>query len=525
MQLAPNPFSFLRWHFVDFRAFALVFTTMGAGSSSYPGDGTYGYHVVSVTEGSPGHKAGLEAFFDYLVAIDGHRLNKVDSTLQDVLGRNENRAVNLTVYNSKKDSCRDVSFTPTRTWGGQGLLGINIRFTSFEGANENVWHIMDVVPGSPAACAGLQSDVDYVIGSDQHMTAGDDICSLVENHDGKALKLYVYSTVTDACREVTVTPNSNWGGEGLLGCDIGYGYLHRIPRTAGSIASAAASEAFTVTTGTMPHHQPVAGEPAVPGADGFSEVPLGTVGTQYPSGVPGQQPLSQVPVAQPVTTHQQFPPAEVHSMAPMQPGTGAPAGMPVATLGGIDSSLAGLSLTTSPANPLTTAAPFPMGIQSTGLSTAAPLVPTFPPVSTTPTMPATSPLPSNAPAPVFSPATSGLQPQDDVKQSSPLAAVATPPTAAAIPSYATPASVTVVRGQTATGSASPVPAAASSATMLAQQPLVQPTTGALPSASGVLSAPSISIPPLPALNIPGLAPISLSPNPVPAASTMDTPPS
>ena len=30
-------------------------------------------------------------------------------------------------------------------------------------------------------------------------------------------------------REVSITPNGAWGGEGSLGCGIGYGYLHRIP--------------------------------------------------------------------------------------------------------------------------------------------------------------------------------------------------------------------------------------------------------------------------------------------------------
>lgn len=28
---------------------------------------------------------------------------------------------------------------------------------------------------------------------------------------------------------MTITPNSRWGGEGMVGCGIGYGYLHRIP--------------------------------------------------------------------------------------------------------------------------------------------------------------------------------------------------------------------------------------------------------------------------------------------------------
>ena len=31
--------------------------------------------------------------------------------------------------------------------------------------------------------------------------------------------------------QVMLTPNTEWGGEGSLGCGIGYGYLHRIPET------------------------------------------------------------------------------------------------------------------------------------------------------------------------------------------------------------------------------------------------------------------------------------------------------
>jgi hypothetical protein len=39
----------------------------------------------------------------------------------------------------------------------------------------------------------------------------------------------VYNFELDNVREVLLTPNSAWGGEGSLGCGIGYGYLHRIP--------------------------------------------------------------------------------------------------------------------------------------------------------------------------------------------------------------------------------------------------------------------------------------------------------
>jgi hypothetical protein len=61
------------------------------------------------------------------------------------------------------------------------------------------------------------------------MNESEDLFSLIETHEAKPLKLYVYNTDTDNCREVIITPNSAWGGEGSLGCGIGYGYLHQIP--------------------------------------------------------------------------------------------------------------------------------------------------------------------------------------------------------------------------------------------------------------------------------------------------------
>ncbi|XP_078136811.1 uncharacterized protein LOC144537180 isoform X4 [Sander vitreus] len=84
---------------------------------------------------------------------------------------------------------------------------------------------LDVEASSPAALAGLIAHDDFIVGADQ----SEDFFSLIEANEGKPLKLLVYNTQTDNCREVVVTPNGAWGGEGSLGCGIGYGYLHRIP--------------------------------------------------------------------------------------------------------------------------------------------------------------------------------------------------------------------------------------------------------------------------------------------------------
>ena len=67
--------------------------------------------------------------------------------------------------------------------------------------------------------------------------------------------------------QVSITPNSDWGGDGSLGCGIGYGYLHRIPSIP---AGASPSKLQDPEMGTLP----VAASPSQPAvtSDGFSEV-------------------------------------------------------------------------------------------------------------------------------------------------------------------------------------------------------------------------------------------------------------
>lgn len=204
---------------------------MGLPQSSFLADGgnNSGYHVHGIQEDSPALRAGLEPFFDFILSIGNTRLNKESDLLKDLLKANVEKAVKLEVYNSKTQRVRELEVTPSNMWGGQGLLGASVRFCSFEGANENVWHVLDVEASSPAALAGLISHDDYIVGADQVLQDSEDFFSLIEANEGKPLKLLVYNIQTDQCREVVVTPNGAWGGEGSLGCGIGYGYLHRIP--------------------------------------------------------------------------------------------------------------------------------------------------------------------------------------------------------------------------------------------------------------------------------------------------------
>lgn len=237
----------------------------GSQSVEIPGGGSEGYHVLRVQENSPGHRAGLEPFFDFIVSINDTRLNKDNDTLKELLKASVEKPVKMLVYSSKTLELRESTVTPSNLWGGQGLLGVSIRFCSFEGANENVWHVLEVEPNSPAATAGLRPHTDYIIGADTVMNESEDLFSLIEGHEGKPLKLYVYNTDTDNCREVVITPNSAWGGDGSLGCGIGYGYLHRIP-------TRPFEEGKKIS---FPGSSP--SEPISPLKDGFTEVQLSAV--------------------------------------------------------------------------------------------------------------------------------------------------------------------------------------------------------------------------------------------------------
>uniref|UniRef100_UPI00398E4FDD Golgi reassembly-stacking protein 2 isoform X1 n=1 Tax=Pristiophorus japonicus TaxID=55135 RepID=UPI00398E4FDD len=252
----------------------------GSQSVDIPGGGNEGYHVLRVQENSPGHRAGLEPFFDFVVSIGNTRLNQDNDTLKDLLKANVEKPIKVVVYSSKTLKLRETTVTPSNMWGGQGLLGVSIRFCSFEGANENVWHVLEVEPNSPAALAGLRPHTDYIIGADTVMNESEDLFSLIETHEGKPLKLYVYNTDTDNCREVVITPNTTWGGEGSLGCGIGYGYLHRIP-------TRPFAEGKKIS---LPGQQP--GTPISPIKDGFTEVQLSAVTSPSAANTNLQQGLS-----------------------------------------------------------------------------------------------------------------------------------------------------------------------------------------------------------------------------------------
>ena len=282
---------------------------MGAAQSAIeiPGGGSEGYHVLRVQPNSPGEKAGLEPFFDFIVMIGNTRLDRDNENLKEILKTNVEKPVKLMVFSSKTITCREVSLTPSTLWGGQGLLGVSIRFCTFENAHENVWHILEVENSSPAHFAGLRAFTDYIIGADSiSLAEQDDLFSLIEAHDGRPVKLFVYNSETDSCRDVVVTPNSAWGGDGMLGCGIGYGLLHRIPTDAKEhstshepktqVHSTPASVAAPVAA-VVPEAKPVSAAPVASAYQAPAGLPdLSNLGIS-----PGLQNLANIDFSKPST--------------------------------------------------------------------------------------------------------------------------------------------------------------------------------------------------------------------------------
>lgn len=82
---------------------------MGAGQS-HPTDRqpSRGLHILRVTPASPASQSNLEAFFDFVVGLEGNPFSSdIDaSELERIVESNENKQLNLLVWSSKTQQTR-----------------------------------------------------------------------------------------------------------------------------------------------------------------------------------------------------------------------------------------------------------------------------------------------------------------------------------------------------------------------------------------------------------------------------------
>jgi len=123
-----------------------------------------------------------------------------------------------------------VTITPSDSWGGAGLLGVTIRLDDYGGADERLIRVLEVEPSSPAAICGLVESQDYLLGTTaDSFDSVSTLAQVLQKHVDQVVEVYVYNTDSDVVRVVALMPTYAWGGNGLLGAEVGTGYLHRLP--------------------------------------------------------------------------------------------------------------------------------------------------------------------------------------------------------------------------------------------------------------------------------------------------------
>ena len=190
-------------------------------------DVTYGFRVLRVHPSSPAALAGVQPYTDFILEVNGTKVLESDMSLLDMLRGNLGCPVTLTLWSLVTQSTRDVKVLLTAEWGGPGVLGARLALQSISDRTLHVLRITEVMPNSPAAEAGLKPEDDFIISTvDTLVSSADSLAALASSHSELALVIYSKSQL--CTREVTVRPRADWGGSGLLGCQVAEGLLHQL---------------------------------------------------------------------------------------------------------------------------------------------------------------------------------------------------------------------------------------------------------------------------------------------------------
>ncbi|KAI8671172.1 Hypothetical protein NCS54_00553000 [Fusarium falciforme] len=185
--------------------------------------GSFGFQVLRNTN----LELAVEPWFDFIVGINGRPIDNPEPALFSQEVRNcAGSTVTLGLWNAKGQRTRELHVpVPVDT----ASLGLSLQYAPLALA-ANIWHVLDVPANSPADVAGLLPYSDYILGSPEGALYGEGgLGELVEDFIGRPMRIWVYNNEYNVTREVTIQPSRDWGGQGALGCVLGYGALHRIP--------------------------------------------------------------------------------------------------------------------------------------------------------------------------------------------------------------------------------------------------------------------------------------------------------
>ncbi|PVI07034.1 hypothetical protein DM02DRAFT_551972, partial [Periconia macrospinosa] len=228
-------------------------------------NGAFGFQVLKNTN----TEVPLEPWFDFIIGINGRTIDNADPNLFATEVHNcAGTTISLGVFSGKGQKIREL-YLPIPA--EKPTLGVSLQWTPLA-VVEDVWHILDVIPNSPADVAGLLPYGDYVIGSPEGLVRGESgLSEIIEAYLNRPLRLFVYNHEYNVTRPVTLTPSRNWGGEGALGCVLGFGALHRIPAPLEEPPQAPGETLFSTGSASFDEKRPISSSSNLPpqGAPNF----------------------------------------------------------------------------------------------------------------------------------------------------------------------------------------------------------------------------------------------------------------
>ncbi|KAI1368835.1 GRASP55/65 PDZ-like domain-containing protein [Xylaria arbuscula] len=203
----------------------------------------YGFQVLRNTN----LELGVEPWFDFIVGINGRMIDNPDPRLfaQEVHNC-AGGTVALGLWSAKGQRTRILHIPVPQA----GSLGLSLQWASLSLAS-TIWHVLDVPAISPADVAGLLPYSDYILGTPDGILHGESgLGELVDDYIGRPLRLWVYNNEYNVTRELEIVPSREWGGDGALGCVLGFGALHRLPAPLDEPVSAPGETMFDGANGS-----------------------------------------------------------------------------------------------------------------------------------------------------------------------------------------------------------------------------------------------------------------------------------
>ncbi|KAF2121877.1 GRASP55/65 PDZ-like domain-containing protein [Lophiotrema nucula] len=209
----------------------------------------------------------LEPWFDFIIGINGRTIDNHDASLFAQEVRNcAGSTISLGVFTAKGQKIREI-YLPIAP--DNPTLGLSLQWSPLS-LTEDVWHILDVSPNSPADAAGLLPYGDYVVGSPAGLIRGESgLGEIIEDYLNRPLTLIVYNHEYNVTRPVEITPARGWGGEGALGCVLGFGALHRIPAALEEPPPAPGETLFSTDSASFDEKRPVSSSSNLPPTQGL----------------------------------------------------------------------------------------------------------------------------------------------------------------------------------------------------------------------------------------------------------------